>query len=409
MYFTNVVTMIRNRMQILICHNDYGRFSGEENAIETMSEVLQRNGHEVRWFRRSSEEIGESLTKKAHALFAGIYSFRSSKDIAGSLDREVIDLVQVQNLYPFLSPSILRACKKRGLPVVMRCPNYRLFCPNGLHLSHGKICERCLGPGRELHCIVRNCEDNILKSAGYAARNAFARLSGMILHNVDFFLVLSEFQKQRFVAGGVPIEKLAVLPNIAPVLEKSREGIMGDCVSFVGRVSLEKGIREFLEAARRLPKIKFCVAGHVDKNMHHFLTKAPANVECTGFLSGSALDDLYDRSRILVFPSVWFEGFPNVIAKAMAHGKPVIGSNVGAIPEIIDDGITGLLFDPGGARDLSDKIRTLWDDEDRCRNLGVAGYKKARNEYSEKRYYQRLIDVYTKALQLRQESEIQIS
>ena len=110
------------------------------------------------------------------------------------------------------------------------------------------------------------------------------------------------------------------------------------------------------------------------------------------------MDDFYAKSRMLVFPSKWFEGFPNVIATAMAHGKPVVASRIGAIPEIVDDGVTGLLFKPGDVRDLVEKIEYLWDRPDICREMGREGLQKVKKAYSDEVFYTRLEEIYDKAL-----------
>ena len=382
-------------MHILLVHNDYARFSGEENAVEDIAKLLEAHGHRLSWLRRTSSKIGDSTVNKIQALFSGIYSFDARKEMSRILNGEQIDLIQVQNLYPFISPSVLPECRKRGIPVVMRCPNYRLFCPNGLHLTHGKVCERCLG-GKEWNCVLQNCEENILKSTGYAVRNATARITGMIRNNVTTFVVLSKFQKQRFINGGIPSDRIGILPNIAPLVQIPDNADVGETVSFVGRVSKEKGIDEFLAASRKLDQLQFSVVGSTE-GMPCIRSEASSNVSIPGFLTGAALDDLFNTSRILVFPSIWFEGFPNVIAKAMAHRKPVIAGRIGAIPEIVEDGVTGLLFEPGNATDLAEKIEFLWNQPDLCQKMGQAGLEKARREYSQEHFYQRLINIYENA------------
>jgi len=384
-------------MNVLFVHNDYGRFSGEEHAVESMADTLASGGHHVSWFRVSSSIIGESLSLKTRAFFSGIYSIRSRRRMEKLLDQTPYDLVQVQNLYPFLSPSVLKPCRSRGIPVVMRCPNYRLFCPNGLHLSHGQVCERCLGR-REWQCVVQNCLDNRLKSVGYALRNAFARITRMILDNVSIFVVLSQFQKQRFVNGGIPSERIEILPNIAPKPDQiNTNSHDGDAISFVGRVSPEKGIMDFLNAARKLPRNRFIVAGSTDA-MPEVTKLAPGNVVFTGFLRGKELDEIFYQSRLIVFPSLCFEGFPNAVAQAMAFGKAVIASRIGALPEIVEDGKTGLLFDPGNSEELAAKIDLLYNRPETCREMGKAGREKAQTEYSEEKIYSRLMMIYEKAL-----------
>ncbi len=122
-------------MKVLYVHNEYAKPSGEEHAAGELVSLLKEHGHEVKWFTRSSAEISDSISGKIKALVAGIYNPFSAKHLANVLDEYQPDIVQVQNLYPLLSPSILKPIKQRKIPVVMRCPNYRLFCPTGLSLD----------------------------------------------------------------------------------------------------------------------------------------------------------------------------------------------------------------------------------------------------------------------------------
>lgn len=385
-------------MRILMVHNEYAKPSGEEHAARAIAGLLEANGHEVRWMLRSSAEIAESLQGKVQSFFSGIYSRESRQRIGRVLEREgPFDVVQAQNLYPLLSPSVLAECSRRGVPVVMRCPNYRLFCPNGLHLSRGEICERCLG-GHEWWCALRNCEDNVVKSTGYAARAIFARMSGMIRDNVSVFIVLSEFQRQRFIAQGIAPERIAIVPNFeqmsAADLEEPPEP--GDTISFAGRLSPEKGIGDFVEAARALPSLRFAVAGDTSL-MPELVRSAPANVTFHGFLTGATLDAFYHRTRIFISPGLWFEGFPNVVTKAMIKARPVIASNLGALPEIVTDGQTGLLYPPHDVPELVAKIKQLHDAPGLCRTMGEAGRAKALREYSPKQAYVHLEQAYSLA------------
>jgi glycosyltransferase involved in cell wall biosynthesis len=377
-------------VRLLICHNEYAAVSGEEHALQAIAGILVENGHSVDWFLRSSGDI-HGITGKIYAFFSGIHSRQAAKDLHAVLEKNRPDAVLVQNLYPFVSPSVLPVIKRFNIPIIMRCPNYRLFCPNGLHLSKGRVCEKCLG-GKEYWCVVKNCENNLLKSLGYAMRNAAARITRRIVDNVDLFLVLSEFQKQRFMAGGIVEDRLKILPNMVPVKGAEPSDEPGDLVSFVGRISPEKGIEDFLAAAKNLPDIQFAVAGNFEQ-MPGVRVRAPDNVQWKGFLRGEDLVSFYRQSRILVFPGKWFEGFPNVITSAMAAGKPVIASRLGAVPEIVDDKRTGLLFPSGNVTALSACIRRLYDDPDECSRLGQAGRQKAETRYSREAVYEILMDI----------------
>lgn len=384
-------------MRILIAHNEYAKPSGEEHAIRTIAGLLEGRGHEVKWFLRSSAEIAGSPSGRIQSFFSGIYSRDSRRRIEHLLDEQSFDLVQVQNLYPLLSPSILKPCRRRGIPVVMRCPNYRLFCPNGLLLSHGTICERCLG-GKEWWCVLRNCEGDLFKSFGYALRNANARRLRMILDNVTSFIVLSEFQRQRFIAAGIEPNRIEIVPNFDPTPNDavSLPAGSGETISFIGRISPEKGIGDFLAAARALSGAPFSVAGDTSR-MPDIICNVPDNVHFHGFISGSELHRVFCQTRILVMPSVCYEGFPNVVIKAMFSGKPVLAARLGAMSEIVHDGVTGLLYEPGNLEDLISKLTSLLDQPDLCCKMGEAGRAKALNEYSGQTVYPRLMSAYENA------------
>lgn len=383
-------------MKILYVHNEYAKPSGEEHAARELVALLEEHGHEVRWFTRSSAEIADSTTGKVKALVAGIYNPFSARELGKILDEYKPDIVQVQNLYPLLSPAIFKPIKKRGIPVVMRCPNYRLFCPTGLSLDpEGKVCEGCW-KGSEMNCIKLNCMGSRMKSMGYALRNAAARISGGIRNNVDVFIVQSEFQKQKFISQGIPAERIGILAGISPNVNVTDPDRLGEWVSFVGRVSAEKGIDEFIEAARMNPSIPFRVAGNIDSN-YKLPDNLPTNIEFVGFKKGDDLDRFYIDSRIIVVPSKWYEGFPNVIVRGMLHNKPVITTGIGAMQSIIDDKVNGLLVPPADGKALGEAIRSLYNDPDLCRQYGNSGYDKATTIYSRDQIYKDLMKIYSQA------------
>ena len=380
-------------MKILFVHNSYSEKnpSGEEYASQELASLLVEHGHEVRWFRRNSDEVRRGFGP-FKAFFTGIYNPFSAKALGIVLDDFKPDIVQVQNIYPLLSSSIFKPINNRGIPVVMRCPNYRLFCPNGLCLSaKGEVCEKCFG-GKEWNCILHNCEKNMLKSIGYALRGWYSRITRNILDSVNIFIVQSEFQKRKFVYQGIQESKIAILPGIAPRVHVD-EYKLGDYCAFVGRVSAEKGIYEYIEAARCCPNILFKVAGLLSSNFV-MPQELPPNLEFVGFLRGKELDDFYQNSRIVIVPSKWYEGFPNVILRAMMHRKPVVTTNIGCLPEIIHEGKNGLIVNPGNEKALGVVIRSLFYNCQMCESLGKQGEVDVAEKYTSERIYNRLIATY---------------
>lgn len=384
-------------MKILYVHNEYAKPSGEEHAAQELVALLREHGHEVKWFTRSSAEVTSSLTGNLKALMAGIYNPFSAKELDRVLVEYRPDIVHVQNIYPLISTSIFAIIRKHGIPVVMRCPNYRLFCPQGLSLDPtGQICERCWG-GHEMNCVKLNCMGSLPKSIGYALRNAYGRISCNIKNSVNIFIVQSDFQKQKFIKQGIESYRIGILPGILPQIQYSDPEEIGHWVSFVGRVSAEKGIYEFIEAAKNNPLIPFKVAGNLDENFR-MPKSLPNNIEFVGFKKNTDLDEFYVKSRIIVVPSKWYEGFPNVIIRGMLHKKPIITSNIGAMGSIIDDKLNGRLIKPGNVSDLSSTIKSLYNDIDTCKKYGLAGFKKANHSYSRDAIYKLLMGIYNCAI-----------
>lgn len=387
-------------MKILFVHNNYAsNNSGEEHASQALADLLTQNGHEVQWYRRSSDVIGDAFKSKLAAFFLGIYNPKAVKELRQKIKTFQPDVIQVQNLYPFISPAILRMIRKLKIPLVMRCPNYRLFCPTGLHLDgKGTVCEKCVSGSRELNCVLKNCERNHFKSIGYALRNVVARTYWGIYKYVDVYIVQTEFQKQKFIANGLPADKLYVVPGLTPTLEKVEPHHNPTLVSYIGRVSWEKGIVEFVEAARQLPHIPFRVIGSASEEFADLKQKAPTNVTWTGFLTGKELDAMYQASKIIVVPGKWFEGFPNVMTRAMKHGKPVIASRLGAMSSIIDHGKNGLLVPPGEVTALAQAIDDLYGNDSLCKELGDNAKQKAEHLYTTEKVYNGLLEAYNYAI-----------
>ena len=222
-------------------------------------------------------------------------------------------------------------------------------------------------------------------------------MAGLFRRNVTLYMAVTEFQKNRMVAAGFPAERISVVPNMSEITDDNGFTTEGRrYVGFAGRVSPEKGVDLLVQAARRNPQIPFRAAGdcwrmpQLVAGSRKLLVSRTDSARCDG--------RVYRGSRFMVLCSTWFEGFPMVLVEAMLRGTPAIAARIGGIPEIVDDGVTGLLFEPGDASDLANKVRSLWEDPVRCGEMGRAARRKATEHYSPDRYYRRLMDVYEAAL-----------
>ena len=382
-------------MKVLQVHNRYRIRGGEDAVVETTLDLLRRRGHDAILFDKHSDSVSAGLAQRTRAVFSGIYSRTSRREMTSLLADFRPDIVHVHNVFPLLSASVLAACRRAGVPVVMTCHNYRLVCPIAVHFVHGQICERCAG-GHEYRCFLHNCRDNRIESAAYALRGQVTRTLGLFTRNITLYLAISSFLKTRLVAAGLSDDRVVVVPNMISIPDPVADAAQGGYGAFAGRASEEKGIPILLEAARKHPNIPVRIAGH-GPLLGELQRAAPANVSFPGMMSPEALDAFYRGARFLVVPSVWYETFGLVAVEAMSRGIPVIASRIGGLQELVRDGETGLLFDPGNADDLAGKMLRLWEDPALCGRMGKAAREYVRQRYSEDVYYANLMGAYERA------------
>jgi glycosyltransferase involved in cell wall biosynthesis len=369
-------------MKVILVHNDYGKYSGEEAVVDKMAVMLSGLGHDVAQLRMSTADARENISGKIRGFISGLYCPSGIKAMRKAIEREHPDVINVHNLYPFISPAALCECKKAGIPIVMTIHNFRLMCPTGLFMRDGKPCELCLQKGNEWGCVRYNCEQSMLKSIGYAARNAIARIKRHYIDCVDIFACITDFQRQKLIEAGFPKEKLIVIPNSIDVPNKPHMGTVGDYVAYSGRISREKGVDMIIDVARLHPEIQFRFAGVVRDN--ELVDNLPANVKLMGYLSGDILKQFYGDARYFVMASRWYEGFPMTILETAQYSKPMIAPNHGGFTEIIGhgDNAIGILTRPNDINSLENAIQNLWNNIDLTRDLGLKAYNKLNTHYS---------------------------
>ena len=385
-------------MKILITHNDYGRPSGEEAAVDHMTEMMTAHGHQISLYRPSTAAYQQGFSNKIHMFFSGLYSWQGIKDIRKTLKEETPDIINIHNLYPFISPAALFACKAAGIPIVMTVHNYRLVCPTGLLLRNGQPCEHCLHERSEWGCFRYNCTRNLFKSFGYSLREYVARTTGAYQKNVDRYVCLTDFQKYKLIAAGFPADKITVIPNSVPI-PGTEPAQTGRYIAFIGRMSYEKGWDMLVNIAAANPDLLIRAAGFLP--VPSIQASMPPNIQFTGFLDPSERSEFYRAARFIVMPSRCYEGLPLVALEAMAMGRPVIAPDHGGFTGIIGKGpeAIGCLFRPNDQVDLETNIRKLWTDDKLVKDLGKRAIEKAATAYSSEIIYHQWERLFREVLQ----------
>jgi len=382
-------------MRVLNVHNKHQGHGGSEVVFEFVTRLLREHGHEVQELSRDNAEIG-GLGAKLAAAASMVWSRRSARQMSEIIDSFSPDVVHIHNLYPQLSPSIVHACRTRGVPVVVHVHDYKFTCPTAQHLRDGKVCEKCL-TGKAYWCAIHNCRGSRAMSVAYAARNMSAAVMGTLKNDTTFFLPCSKFVGDLLVRGGFPQNKIRVLHNCSELPDVPARSTHGSYVAYVGRISPEKGIDNLLEVARRIPEVPVHIAGEVDK-MQAVIDTAPGNVKFVGKLSRQGVADFLAEARAVVVPSIWHEAFGLVAVEAMGRRLPVVASKMGGLQEIVDDGVNGYLVDPHDLDTWASRIRDLWNNPQGASRMGELGREKVIAQFSPVVYYQRLLSIYQQAV-----------
>lgn len=379
-------------MRILVAHNSYQHRGGEDVVVEAEIALLRAHGHEVMFYQRHNDEL-KTMSLPAAAV-STIWAKRSTDDLERLCMEFKPDLVHVHNTLPLISPSLYWAATRRNIPVVQTLHNFRLICPQAMLLRDGKVCEDCVGklPWR---AVSRKCyRESTVQSAVLTGMLATHHALGTYRDKITRYIVLNEFCRQKFIQSGMAPGLLKIKPNFvaaradAPPTE--RKGGL-----FIGRLSPEKGLSVLIGAAAMLGDLNMRIVG---KGPLEDEVKA-AFKECyIGFKSPEEVHSLLHGAQFLVAPSTCYETFGLVAIEAFACGTPVIASRHGGLGEVVTDGVTGLLFNPGDAKDLADKIAWARAHPEAMAAMGRNARAEYEAKYTPEKNYQILLSIYEEAI-----------
>jgi len=383
-------------MRILILHNSYQQAGGEDVMVANEEALLRTHGHEVHLHSVSNDSI-QGLWSEVATAWQAPYSRWGYREVTRIIKKNHPDVVHVHNVFPLLTPSIYDACQDLKVPVVQTLHNYRNICPGALLMRNGKPCEDCI-QGTAYQAVLHACyRGSRLGSLAVARMVDIHRRRETWANKVDCFIALTEFGKKKFMEAGFPSWKIAVKPNfteaagLGPVADTNRNGAL-----FVGRLSQEKGIETLLRAWEFLD-VSLRIIGD-GPMMDGMRVKASTSVAVLGRKDAKQIAEEMARAAFLVMPSEWYEGFPMTVVEAFSQGLPVIASRLGAMEEIIEDGVTGLHFIPGDAEDLARKVLWAIQHPEKMREIGRNARRVYEEKYTSEINYRQLMAIYEGAV-----------
>ncbi len=402
-------------MKILLVHNFYGSSapSGENMAFLAEAELLRQHGYNVIEFTRQSDQI------RRFGPFGAVLGALSTpwnplvlRELHETIQKERPDIMHVHNTFPLISPSVFHAARGSGTATVMTLHNYRVFCAAAIPMRGGLPCGECLERKAVLPAVRYGCyRGSRLATVPLALKIALHRAIRTWSDKVDAFIALTEFQRQKLVEAGLPGHSVRVKPPCyphppSPLSWNERE----NKAVFIGRIGPEKGLHLLIDAWMKwgsdAPVLEVIGEG---REREALKTKTAARhlngkIRFAGKLPFEDAQARLSHARMLVLPSVSYEGFPMVILEAFALGVPVATSRIGSLPFIVDDRKVGVLFSPGMPDELLHAVRGLWKDGRALEETGKAAREKFERAYSSDANYDALMRIYDHAISRRREN-----
>lgn len=376
--------------------------SGENLVVDSENDLLRTRGHLVEKFTRQSDEIlRQGRFGKIKGALSNPWNPWSASKIKEKINLCNPDIVHVHNTFPLISPSIFRAIGKRSARV-LTLHNYRLVCPAAIPMRDGKVCTECIDHKSVIPSLIHGCyRESRFATIPLALNVALHRWLGTWKHDVDAFIALSDFQKQIMADAGLPEHKIHVKPNFYPgtppvVPWSERE----DYVVFVGRLSAEKGAATLIDAWRQwgetAPELRLVGDGPLRSDLEHKAGGLP--VQFLGQMPADIAQEQIAKAKLLVLPSECFEGFPMVIREAFAFGTPVAVSNIGPLPSIVEDGISGVVFPTAQSREITERVSDIWVQPSELERMGQNARHEFEQKYTEDANYEILMKIYDAAI-----------
>jgi glycosyltransferase involved in cell wall biosynthesis len=394
---------------------------GSETALFETSRLLQSHGHEVVSFgmqdeRNLSETPSKQLVSRIDLRVGGGITeilrprrlleagrLLHSREAAGKIDALIEatrpDVAHLHNIYHQLSPSILGPLRRHGVPTVLTLHDYKLICPNYTLFSGGSVCERCKGHDY-WHAVEQGCVKGSRAQSLLCAVEAYAHHATRTYERgIDTFIAPSRFMRDKVIEFGFEPDQVVHLPNFLDLeaFEPSYEP--GSYAVYAGRIERVKGVSTLLEAWRHCQvegPFGLRLAGDGEL-LDALRLQAPAGASFLGRLAKPDLMELVRGAAFVVVPSEWYENAPMNVLEAYACGKPVIGARIGGIPELVEEGQTGLLFEPGNVAQLQQRIEYLAERPGLAIEMGRKARARVERLHSPSRHLDALLAVYERA------------
>ena len=402
-------------MKILMVNKFYYIKGGSETYLFALKELLEGKEHKIipfsmkddknfnteyeKYFIDNIDYSNMNFFQKLKGASKIIYNFQAKRYIRKLIRDEKPDIAHLHIFQHQISPSILGEIKRAGIPIVYTVHDLKCICLNYKMLNNGVVCEACK-ERRYYKCFFNKCVKNSrFKSLINVIEGYFHKINKSY-DNIDKYITPSKFYKQKLIEFGINENKIEYIPNFVDIknfeFSKKRE----EYFIYLGRLSEEKGIKTLLDSMKEVKKAKLKIIGTgalINELKNYKEDNKLNNVEFLGFKTGEELKYIIAKSMFVVIPSEWYENCPMSVIEAMSMGKPIIGADIGGIPELINKKC-GLIFKTGDSKDLARKINLLLNSEDLIDKFSINARKEVEEKYSSKSHLKKIEAVYSELL-----------
>ena len=402
-------------MKVLLVNKFHWMKGGSETYYFELGKLLEEHGHEVAYFSMENEKniktgnkeyfvkASDMNSKDVTKALSFIYSKENKKVMEKALDEFKPDIVHINNFQRQLTASVIDAAKERNIPVVFTAHDVQAICPAILMMDPSRnICEECMG-GKYINCIKKKCiKNSMLKSVLGAIEGSYYRNTKVYTDKIDFVLPPSEFYMNKLIKDGIPKDKITYIHNFIDVDAFDVKTEDDGYALYFGRLSREKGIINLINAFAKLEKGTLYIAGdgpekaEVEEVIKE--NKLEKRVKLLGFLNKEEMKETVRKCKFVVVPSIWYENCPYSVIETLCTGKPVIGANIGGIPELVKDNENGFIYKYDDIKELAEKMKILFEDDKLVKKFSKQAKEIAKEQYSKENYYKKIMNIYDKVL-----------
>lgn len=403
-------------MNILSINKFFWRKGGSESVFFGEKKMLERHDHTVipfsmhgaknepseysKYFVSEVDYSKSGVLNRLSSAAKIIYSFEARRKMDQLLSDQTVNLAHFHIFQHQISPSVFGSLKKRNIPIVLTLHDLKPICPSYKMYVNGSVCEECKGH-KFYNCFKNRCTKGSALGSMINTIEMYFHYMMRYYQNVDRYIAVSHFYRDKMIDFGFEEGKISYLPNYIDAAEYDPATPDKGYVLYFGRLSEEKGITVLFDAARSVPDVPIYIVG--TGPLEYQLKKQAesdglSNIHFWGFKTGDELKQLLSEAMTIVVPSEWYENCPMTILEAFAAGKPVIGADIGGIPELIENNVDGFTFPPGNSKKLAERIQWIWKNRDKAQDMGMSGRIKVEKHFNAEVHYNGLLEIYESVL-----------